>query len=352
MRVLVIGGFLGSGKTTTVLGLGKYLSERGYKVAIVVNEIGEVGVDGDVISRYGFNTKEITNGCICCSLKMDMRYTIINLHKNYNPDVLLIEPTGIAFPQMIKEEVMKLDLEDMTIAPLVTLIDGSRFKHLMKEIKHFSRRQIEDAEVLVINKTDLIEPIELPIIEASVKELNPKSTVFKLSAKKDDEAFRIFVDAVLSDPTFCLETVGTPSLRDTDSIACSGVATYASEFIIHVEDLDAENARYIAKNVVEDIRDRVLKHNPEFLGHIKLFLEHGSQVVKANITAYYESPKIETMDTEGDENPKLKILSAVSKISKEELVDIVNSCVEENFLKQGVRIEKSHRHHHHESHHH
>jgi G3E family GTPase len=333
MRVLVIGGFLGSGKTTTVLGLGKYLGERGYKVAIVVNEIGEVGVDGDVISRYGFNTMEITGGCICCSLKRDMRYTVTNLYKNYNPDVLLIEPTGIAFPQMIKDELMMLDLRDVTFAPLVTLIDGSRFKHLMKEIRHFSRRQIEDAEILVITKTDLIEPIELPIIEASVNELNPKATVFKLSAKRDDEAFRNFVDAVLSDPTFCLETVDRPSLRDADSIACSGVATYASEFTIPVEGLDAENARSMAENIVEDVRVRVLELNPEFLGHIKLFLEHGSQVVKANVTAYYESPKIETMGVERVEKPKLKILSAVSNISKGELVDIVNSCVEDNFLK-------------------
>lgn len=347
MRVLVIGGFLGSGKTTTVLGLGKYLGERGYKVAIVVNEIGEVGVDGDVISRYGFNTMEITGGCICCSLKRDMRYTVTNLYKNYNPDVLLIEPTGIAFPQMIKDELIMLDLRDVTFAPLVTLIDGSRFKHLMKEIRHFSRRQIEDAEILVITKTDLIEPIELPIIEASVNELNPKATVFKLSAKRDDEAFRNFVDAVLSDPTFCLETVDRPSLRDADSIACSGVTTYASEFTIPVEGLDAENARSMAENIVEDVRVRVLELNPEFLGHIKLFLEHGSQVVKANVTAYYESPKIETMGVERVEKPKLKILSAVSNISKGELVDIVNSCVEDNFLKQGIKIEKSHRHHHH-----
>ena len=262
-------------------------------------------------------------------------------------DLLLIEPTGIAFPQMIKDELIMLDLRDVTFAPLVTLIDGSRFKHLMKEIRHFSRRQIEDAEILVITKTDLIEPIELPIIEASVNELNPKATVFKLSAKRDDEAFRNFVDAVLSDPTFCLETVDRPSLRDADSIACSGVATYASEFTIPVEGLDAENARSMAENIVEDVRVRVLELNPEFLGHIKLFLEHGSQVVKANVTAYYESPKIETMGVERIEKPKLKILSAVSNISKGELVDIVNSCVEDNFLKQGIKIEKSHRHHHH-----
>ena len=351
MRVLVIGGFLGSGKTTTVLNLGKYLGEKGYKVAIVVNEIGEVGVDGDVISRYGFNTKEITNGCICCSLKMDMRYTVTNLHKNYNPDVLLIEPTGIAFPNMIKEEITRLDLADVTFAPLVTLIDGSRFRHLMKEMKHFSRRQIEDAEILVINKADLIKPIELPIIEASVMELNPKATVFKLSAKKDDDAFREFVGAVLSDSTFCLEVADRPSLLEVDSIACSGVATYASEFTIPGE-INPETASSVAEDIVRAVKGRVLKLNPEFMGHIKLFLEHGSGMVKASITAYYESPQIENVGSDVVKEPKLKILSAVSNISKGDLVSIVNGCVEDNFLKKGIKVEKVHGHHGHGAHHH
>ncbi|WP_406660314.1 GTP-binding protein [Methanolobus sp. ZRKC3] len=336
MRVLVIGGFLGSGKTTMVLGLGKYLGERGYKVAIVVNEIGEVGVDGDVISKYGFNTKEITNGCICCSLKMDMKYTISNLHREYDPDVILIEPTGIAFPNMIKAEVEKLDLPDLTFAPLVTLIDGSRFKYLIKEMKHFSRRQIEDAEILVINKADLVKPLELPIIEESVKQLNPKATVFKLSAKKDDDAFRNFMDTVLSDPTFCIDVADRPTLEEVDSIACSGVASYASEFMIQGE-INSESASSLAEDIIESVKTSVLKLNPEFLGHIKLFLEHSSGIVKASITAYYESPQIENIESDMNKEAKLKILSAVSNISKDELVKIVNECVEDNFLKHGIK---------------
>jgi G3E family GTPase len=339
LRVLVVGGFLGSGKTTAILGLGKYLGEKGYKVAIVVNEIGEVGVDGDVISRYGFNTKEITNGCICCSLKMDMRYTVITLHKNFNPDVLLIEPTGIAFPNMIKEEISRLDIPDTTFAPLVTLIDGSRFKHLMKEMKHFSTRQIEDAEILVINKADLIKPLELPIIEASVKQLNPKATVLNLSAKKDNDAFRNFVDIVLSDPTFCLDTKDRPSLEDVDSIACSGIATYATEFGI-LDDIDIDTANLIVEDIINSVKDNVIKLNPEFLGHIKIFMEHGSGLVKASVTAYYESPQIENVGFDIIKEPKLKILSAVSNISKDELVNIVNRSVEESFSKKSIICKK------------
>ncbi|MEZ5335815.1 MAG: GTP-binding protein [Methanolobus sp.] len=86
------------------------------------------------------------------------------LKKDYNPDIVLIEPTGIAFPQIIKNEIDLMELKDTTIQPLVTLIDGSRFKQLMKEAKNFAMRQIIDAEILCINKIDLVEEIRIPIL--------------------------------------------------------------------------------------------------------------------------------------------------------------------------------------------
>ena len=76
MKIMIIGGFLGSGKTTTLLNVGKHLSEEGHKIAIIVNEIGEVGVDGVTLSKSGIVTKELTSGCTCCTLKFDMERTI------------------------------------------------------------------------------------------------------------------------------------------------------------------------------------------------------------------------------------------------------------------------------------
>jgi G3E family GTPase len=359
LQVIVVGGFLGSGKTTTIINMGKYLAEKGKKVAIIVNEIGDVGIDGDVIKRFGFDTKEITSGCICCSLKVGLRTTVTLLAKEYKPDILMIEPTGIAFPHLIRNEIELMNLgEQVKIAPLVTLIDGSRFKHLMKEVKDFAMRQIIDAEILVINKVDLIEPIRLPILEASVQQLNPKARVVTLSGKDTGEKFENFMRIVLPDveempektPQVTIEENPRPAARQEteNSIEASGVGTYSVEFAVENRNLSTEAAREITTELMNTIKEKVLKLNPEFVGHIKLFLDTGSETVKQSVTAYYEEPQEEIIKSEEGAVTEFKILSAVSKVNKAALKDAVNSSVQEIFEMKAIRIHKTEKGHEHE----
>lgn len=385
MLTLVVGGFLGSGKTTTIINTGKYLVDKGHKVAIIVNEIGEIGIDGDIINKFGFDTKEITNGCICCSLKMGLRSTVITLFNSYNPDVLIIEPTGIAFPNLIKREIELMDLgEGAEIAPLVTLIDGSRFKHLLKEMKHFSTRQIEDAEILAINKIDLMDNIQIPIIEESVQQLNKKAKVIRISANNSDEKFYSFMDMILPEemlnkspdtkiqemkPKEMGRTSLAPAngislvskndmelIRDEqeteNSIDASGVATYATEYKIK-DRVDIDKAKLISSEIMTNIKTEVMEHSPEFIGHIKMFLDSDADTVKMNVTAYFEDPQLELIETGKNETPKLKILSAISNMKKDELVKIVDTFATDVFKRYEIEIEKLDAHHGHgHSHHH
>ena len=380
MQVIVVGGFLGSGKTTTIINMGKYLADRGKKVAIIVNEIGEIGIDGDVIDRFGFDSKEITNGCICCTLKVSMKTTVTLLAKEYKPDILLVEPTGIAFPHVIKEDIELMNLgESVTVAPLVTLIDGSRFKHMMKEVKNFSMRQIIDAEILGINKVDLIEPIRVPILEASVQQLNPKAKVIRLSGKAMDERFEGLMQMLL--PEFAgenpsemekpLEKEKAPAEKvpakevtrapeasgeAESSIEASGVGSYAVEFAVEQQNINREASREITTELMKRIKTKVLDLNPEFIGHIKLFLDNGTETVKQSVTIYSEEPQEDIVNSKPDAKPSLKVLSAVSNVKTENLFDAVNSSIQEIFEKQGIsirKVEHAHEHgHNHEKHEH
>ena len=375
MQVIIVGGFLGSGKTTTIINMGKYLAGRGKKVAIIVNEIGEIGIDGDVIEKYGFDTKEITNGCICCTLKVGLRTTVNLLAKEYKPDILLIEPTGIAFPHVIKEEIKLMNLEEcLNVSPLVTLIDGSRFKHLMKEVKNFALRQIIDAEILGINKVDLVEEIRIPILEASVQQLNPKATVVQLSGKAMDKRFGALMELLLpglaeDKPSEEVpieaekgeegngEEADVPAIHSEseNSIEASGVGSYAAEFAVEKEGMDKEFTSELTAKLMGTIKEKVLVLNPEFIGHIKLFLDNGVETVKQSLTIYSENPQEEIIKSKSGAVPTLKILSAVSNVKKERLVEVVDSSVQEVLSKRKInarKIEHEHEHHEHEHHEH
>jgi G3E family GTPase len=386
MDAIVIGGFLGSGKTTTVINIGKELAERGQTVAIIVNEVGEVGIDGDLISKYGLDTKEITNGCICCTLKLNMKTTISELYRSYNPDYILVEPSGIAFPNMIKKELELMNFGDnIRVAPLVTLIDGSRFKEIMKSVKVYALRQIEDAEVLVINKADLVEPLKLSVLADSVQQLNSGARIITMSARPEDSGFSELMDIIAppvaegkaASATHVREHAAKPhhdhheehhheapdehhekhshehhdhgqhTHYDSES---SGLASYANDYRILEDNVNRETARQVTMEIAEGVKAAIVKLSPEFVGHIKMFMEVPDETVKISITSYEESPGMNIIETTADSGPRFKILTAVSGLNVDQLVHIVDENVEAAFSKRDMtsrRLHEPHDHHHH-----
>jgi G3E family GTPase len=184
MKLVQIAGYLGSGKTTLILALVKELSEGGSKVAILVNDVGEVSVDGKVMEKYGLAVKDIGGGCICCQVAGNMRKTLELLAKNYKPDVTIVEPTGMAVPNAVREAV-KVDAEktNIRIGVTVVLFDTSRAEKLLgyDTLKRLVSTQLRDADIIALNKVDMAPKEKIEQSRAAVHLVNPHAEIIRLS---------------------------------------------------------------------------------------------------------------------------------------------------------------------------
>ncbi len=154
MKIYILGGFLGSGKTTLLMKMADMFINKGKKVSILVNEAGDIGVDGATINSQGYNAVELPNGCICCSMVGTMHESLMKIKSEIAPDILIIEPTGIAFPGKVREAIELIDYGEEFIQ-IIGIFDGPRFKLFVEKKKDFYKKQLMDSDILVMNKMDL-----------------------------------------------------------------------------------------------------------------------------------------------------------------------------------------------------
>lgn len=185
MIICQIAGFLGSGKTTLLIKLGTTLSANGKRVAIIVNEVGEVGVDGSVINSSGLKSVELAEGCICCSLSGSLQHTLKQIKNDYDPDLIIIEPTGIAFPTKIVQLVRTAMVGEEKMIT-ISLIDAFRAVSLFKEAELFVSRQIAGADIVAVNKIDAVDENTIKETEKIVKKVNREAQIVFISAKNGD----------------------------------------------------------------------------------------------------------------------------------------------------------------------
>ena len=170
--VTVLTGFLGAGKTTL---LNRILTEQhGQKIAVIENEFGEVGVDNQLVIRAEEELFEMNNGCICCTVRGDLIRILNRLAKRKDPlDAILLETTGLADPGPVAQTFFTdADLrEKFRLDAIVTLVDA---KHLVQHIDNApeAKEQIAFADVILLNKTDLVAPADLDALEARIRGMN------------------------------------------------------------------------------------------------------------------------------------------------------------------------------------
>jgi G3E family GTPase len=199
--VTVLTGYLGAGKTTL---LNRILSEQhGKKYAVIVNEFGEIGIDNDIVVGADEEVFEMNNGCICCTVRGDLVRILDGLMRRKGKfDAIIVETTGLADPApvaqtfFIDENIGRKTRLDA----VVTVADAKWLNDRLKDAPE-AKNQIAFADVILINKTDLVTPEELSEVEARIRGINPYAKVHKTQRAKID------LDQVLGRNAFDLDRI-------------------------------------------------------------------------------------------------------------------------------------------------
>ena len=153
-KIDIFSGFLGAGKTTLIK---KLLSEayKGEQVVLIENEFGEIGIDGGFLKEAGIEIREMNSGCICCSLVGDFGEALKEVITTYQPDRIIIEPSGVGKLSDVIKAVQKVENEvDITLNSFTTVVDVTKCKMYMKNFGEFFSNQIEYAGTVILSRTD------------------------------------------------------------------------------------------------------------------------------------------------------------------------------------------------------
>lgn len=186
MKVLILGGFLGSGKTSLLLQLAYYMTEhlsgdKKYQVVILENEVGEEGIDDKLLCGNGYQVENLFSGCACCTLSGELLSSVSNIEKQLQPQWLILETTGLAYPHLIQKNLA----DSMNLSSRICIVaDASRWERLFTPLHELITGQLTNADTVLINKMDLVSPDTLKKIELQIKAINKTPKIFQTSASQ------------------------------------------------------------------------------------------------------------------------------------------------------------------------
>ena len=191
IKVDIISGFLGAGKTTLIKKLYKNVFKN-EKVVLIENEFGEIGIDGAFLKDSGIEIKEINSGCICCSLVGDFSSSMKEVISKFNPERIIIEPSGVGKLSDIINAVNKVEA-DLSLNIIATVVDGPKAKIYMKNFGEFFINQVEAANTIVVSKVDKMSEEKLVDLVHLLKEKNEHANIITTAIEqfKDDSLLNI-----------------------------------------------------------------------------------------------------------------------------------------------------------------
>lgn len=189
--ILIVSGFLGSGKTTLVARLLAEAQRDGVRVAVVSNEFGELGIDAALLGGAGGDYVELEGGCVCCELSDELIETLEMLRVRIDPDRIVVETSGVALPHdtqlhLWREPVARWRGEDLAV-----VVVNAEQVHEARELAGTFEDQVSSADLLILNKVDLVPAGALPEIEARLRELEPEAPILH-SVRGDVDSSLLF----------------------------------------------------------------------------------------------------------------------------------------------------------------
>ena len=181
--ITLITGPLGSGKTTL---LRHILATRPAKIAVVMNEFGEIAIDSKVVEGKNVRIAELGGGCVCCSLLGEFEAAVNEIIQRVEPDIIVVETTGLAEPEALVFNIQEA-LPQCRLDGVASVIDADMLVRF-PELGHTTRLQIEGADILLLNKIDLVKPRKLSGLGAKLREINPSAAIVRTKRCQIDPA--------------------------------------------------------------------------------------------------------------------------------------------------------------------
>ncbi|XRH75703.1 MAG: GTP-binding protein [Candidatus Methanosuratincola verstraetei] len=341
-----ISGFLGSGKTSSIIRMATEAQKKGLKTAVIVNEIGDVDVDGEFVKSSGLKAKRILGGCICCSLGADLVSTIKIVVEEFKPDVIFVEPTGVALPSQVKRFFVQASylVPGLEFSPTVALVDGVRFRSLLAEFKDFLTKQARDAEILALTKIDRIDKkFDLPLIVSALSEMRPGTKVIGVSSVTG-EGMPDLLAAILGERVE-LDSEANPA--QDDSVAESGVGNADFYGILRSDkDLDDKAIRSFVSEVIEAMGRKCIEKTGRILGHIKAFGESQGKGFKASMVDLTTGVEFSGDIPQSWKELKFSLFMALEGFGSEDMRSYLKETIRETSKKYGLSVEDLHHQHH------
>lgn len=197
-KLFLFSGFLGSGKTTLLNLTARYLTEKGYKIAMIINEAGETGVDNLYMKKKGYAVRELFGGCICCTLAQNLKEMVFELNERYSLDAILMEPSGTASPKALYKPLCQAGYGGDSIHH-ISILDPLRTEMFLSILEPLLEESLPLAEGIVQNKIDAATPEMIRFSDEIRNRFNRAAPVYRMNLLEGlSDTYCGYLDGVLS----------------------------------------------------------------------------------------------------------------------------------------------------------